>query len=68
LSPSTEPSLVDVRIPTIGPAPYLYESIASVMAQSLPAWRLVVSEDEPGRRQASDASGVSVGSTSTVGR
>lgn len=41
---SAEP-MVDVGIPTIGRAPYLAEAVASVVAQSFPSWRLVVSED-----------------------
>ena len=49
MRPGADPGpLVDVRIPTIGPAPFLSEAVASVVAQSLESWRLVVSEDEPG--------------------
>ena len=42
--------IVDVAIRTIGPAPFLAEAVASVVAQTHSSWRLVVSEDdsEPG--------------------
>ena len=42
--------IVDVAIRTIGPAPFLVEAVASVVAQTHSSWRLVVSEDdsEPG--------------------
>lgn len=51
-SPADPEPVVDVRIPTIGPAPYLSEAVASVVGQSLESWGLVVSEDEPGRDHA----------------
>jgi glycosyltransferase involved in cell wall biosynthesis len=41
-----ERPVVDVAVPTIGTAPYLGDAVASVMEQSLRAWRLVVSEDD----------------------
>lgn len=42
--------IVDVAIRTIGPAPFLAEAVASVVAQTHSSWRLLVSEDdsEPG--------------------
>jgi teichuronic acid biosynthesis glycosyltransferase TuaG len=40
--------VVDVGIPTLGNSPYLAESIESVLAQSLPDWRLIVSENGTG--------------------
>jgi hypothetical protein len=55
--PETEPgdaragaddTLVDVGIPTLGSLPHLIESIESVLAQTLPTWRLVISENGPG--------------------
>jgi glycosyltransferase involved in cell wall biosynthesis len=39
---------VDVGIPTCGRPDYLVEAIESVLAQTLPDWRLTVSEDGPG--------------------
>jgi teichuronic acid biosynthesis glycosyltransferase TuaG len=47
LAPLREP-LVDVCIPTVGGCRYLTEAVESVLAQSLPDWRLVVSENGPG--------------------
>jgi teichuronic acid biosynthesis glycosyltransferase TuaG len=46
--PIREP-IVDVGIPTLGNSRYLAESIESVLAQSLPDWRLVVSENGAGK-------------------
>ena len=39
---------VDVANPTCGRPEYLVEAIESVLAQTLPEWRLTVSEDGPG--------------------
>jgi teichuronic acid biosynthesis glycosyltransferase TuaG len=47
MTPLGDP-IVDVGIPTLGSSPYLAESIESILAQSLPEWRLVVSENGPG--------------------
>jgi hypothetical protein len=40
--------IVNVGIPTLGDSPYLVESIESVFAQTLPSWRLLISENGPG--------------------
>ena len=44
----TAGTLVDVGIPTLGSLPLLVEAVESVFAQSLPTWRLVISENGPG--------------------
>jgi glycosyltransferase involved in cell wall biosynthesis len=45
-----EEPLVDVGIPTYGEPCYLAEAIESVLAQTLSAWRLTISENGPGNR------------------
>jgi hypothetical protein len=41
-------TVVDVGIPTLGLTPYLLESIETVLNQTLPSWRLLISENGPG--------------------
>jgi glycosyltransferase involved in cell wall biosynthesis len=41
-------TLVDVGIPTFGEPRFLVEAIESVLAQTLTAWRLTISENGPG--------------------
>jgi hypothetical protein len=47
-APPADPPTVDVGIPTLGLTPYLLESIECVLNQTLPSWRLVISENGPG--------------------
>ena len=48
MTPTADEVVVDVGIPTLSLSPFLLESIESVMAQTTPAWRLVISENGPG--------------------
>jgi glycosyltransferase involved in cell wall biosynthesis len=45
---TSERPLVDVGIPTYGRPEYLAQAIESVLAQTLDAWRLTISENGPG--------------------
>jgi glycosyltransferase involved in cell wall biosynthesis len=45
---SIRPPLVEVGIPVYQRAAYVGEAIESVLAQSFPNWRLIVSDDGPG--------------------
>ena len=45
LSRAAGRATVDVVMPTLGGSPYLAEALESVFAQTLPKWRLIVSEN-----------------------
>jgi hypothetical protein len=45
LSRAAGRATVDVVMPTLGGSPYLAEALESVFAQTLPGWRLIVSEN-----------------------
>ena len=45
LSRAAGRATVDVVMPTLGGSPYLDEALESVFAQTLPRWRLIVSEN-----------------------
>lgn len=48
LGPGQDAVVVDVGIPTLGLTHYVLESVESVLAQTLSAWRLVISENGSG--------------------